>query len=684
MPNPDFVEQRRYLHRILIVALGLSLLFGLVVGRLVLLQYFKSDYYVDQARKHHTKTVRVTPLRGSIRSSLGTPLATSAFYETAYLASYHLPSDPLERKRLALRLAKCVDMPFERVLERLDRQGDSVLQRRLPEEKVNELIAIREEFRLPSVALYFVREGKRVYPKGKLAAHLVGYTKPDDFGDNIGMAGAEYAFNKEISGSFGKDRVEATVTGLTLTPLDEEIFLNATGGDVYLTIHDAIQEHAEQALAKQVNDFSAQGGVCVVMEVGTGAILAMASEPSFDPNSPGAFPRENRTNRSLVHAISPGSVMKVFTSTALIEQNLMSPYEEIDCEKGRYSFRNARGRVIRTISDSHHAGVIPVHQAFAESSNVAFTKLGMRMEKENFHDQLLKLGFGRRTGIELPGEGAGIMYPVGDWTVQSLISVSIGYEIIATPVQVAAAMAAIANDGIYVKPRILKEIRSPKNELIYRAEPEILGRVCSPSTSRIVIGMMEEVVAAKYGTGGLAKVPGYRVAGKTGTTRKDQSPEDELEGRAYYASFVGVAPVEKPRIVIYAWVDEPHVKWGSSVAAPIFGHVAQHALRVLGIPETEPRDAKPLAPETKKNETRLAVADKPAPEPVLPPEEFEGVLMPDLSGLTIREVVEKLNGLSINAEMIGSGIAIRQQPPPNMPLRGMERGLVIFDKAAQQ
>ncbi|MFP4379120.1 MAG: penicillin-binding transpeptidase domain-containing protein [Candidatus Sumerlaeia bacterium] len=682
LTNSESVEKRRFLHRIMIAAFGVTLVFSAIVGKLIYLQYYKHDYYVERAQRHHTRTEKITPMRGSIYTSRGTPLATSSFPQTAYLAPYHIPSDEILQKGLALRLSKLLDIPYEKALSKVQRKSDVVLKRRIPEEVVNKLNSIREELGLPSNAIYTFKEGNRIYPQGTLAAHLVGFTKPDDYGDNIGVAGAERAFDEEIAGQYGKEKVETTVGGLTLTPLAEEAWRKASGNNVYLTIDDAIQEYTEQALREQVRETEARAGVCIVMEVGTGAVLAMASEPTFDPANPGLYPRENRTDRCLLHAIPPGSVMKTFTLASLIEQNLVSPYEEIDCENGIYYFRNSRGRAIRTIKDTHRSEVVPVHQAFAESSNVAFTKLGLRMKREDFYARLYRFGFGRKTGIEIPGEGAGIMHPAHKWSIQSQISVSIGYEIIVTPLQVAAAMAAIANDGIYVKPRLLNEIRSPANEIIHRAQPEIIGRVCSPQTSRIVLNMLEEVVHSEHGTGEAARVPGYRIGGKTGTTRKHHGSVDDPEKPGYYASFLAVVPVQNPRVVIYTWVDEPKVKWASASAAPICGRVAQHVVRVLGIPETEPREHE-APPEIPAPAAEVLVAEEDVAKPALPEALPGEKIMPDLHGMTIREVAEKLNTMQIDAKMIGSGVAVRQQPLPHHPMNGAERGLVIFDRITQ-
>jgi cell division protein FtsI (penicillin-binding protein 3) len=669
-PKPT---ERKYLHRILLVAMGLSLPFGGIVARMYHLQVVRHEYYRDRAEDQHVKTVKITPLRGSILSALGSPLAASSFRETAYIAPRYIDEDPLLRRKLAQEIADCLSMPSENVNKLMAQEGEPVLKRKLEETEVLQLIGIREEFDLPRPALYFVKEGKRFYPQGELASHVVGFTRSDDFGDNIGVEGAEAGFNQEIAGSYGKEKVEVNVVGQILSPIEEDSYLRAAGNDVYLTIHEGIQHYTETALKKQVELYQARGGVCVVMEVGTGAILAMASEPTFDLNAPGDAPGRNRKNQCLVDSIYPGSVMKVFTAATLLENNQLSPYEMVNCENGRKVF--VEGRLRRTIKDSHRMGIVTVLQAFAESSNVAWATLGQRLDKEVFYNQLRKFGFGSRTEIDLPGEGCGIMHPLKDWDAGSRISLPIGYEITLTPVQVAAAMAAIANNGEYVRPHVLKEVRSPKGELLYRAQPVVVGRVCSPQTTKILLDMMEEVV--QHGTGKEAALPGYRIAGKTGTTVKQFGSVDDPNKDAYYGSFLGVFPAEAPRVVVYAWIDEPKEdKFGGTVAAPICRMVAEHATRILGIeptmpiPSEVPRETdEPQSPETMIVETNSL-------SPALPDGDL--VLMCDLKGLTLREAVEKLNEMKMDADLVGTGVVIQQQPPPQTPVDTQARALVVF------
>lgn len=785
--------EKRYLHRTLAVALGFTLIFGVVLARLYYLQRYQHDSFAAKARRQHSKTVKIAPQRGMIFSSNNRPLAASRFMESAYLAPEHLRAlEDSEQfhKILANELARCLvgedapdfrkralelqddmtkpcpllslkgqydtpftdDVPFSGTVQwngtarlegvidkrkvvltgrvamgepttlkglgpggvelvfqgnaasnrnltwtgdvppdrtmtikgRLGRRPDFYLARKISQEMALELVSLREEYKLPSPAIYFVDEGKREYPGGELAAHVLGYTTSDEYGDNVGLAGAEMAFGNELSGAPGRDQVEVTVLGTPLSPVAEDALTSAAGHHVYLTINDAVQQYAEQALASQVEKYNAKGGVCVVLDIPTGGVLAMASWPGFDPNDPPRDPTDARLrNRCLVESIQPGSVMKLFTATTLLENNLLSPFEMINCYGGVHQFPDGR-----TIKDSHHAGIVPVHEAFAESSNVAFAQLGMRLDKQVFHAQLETFGFGRRTGMDLPGEGSGILHAVEKWGLPSRVSIPIGYEITLTPVQVAAAAAAIVNNGHYMQPHVLLEVRTAKNELVRPYPPRHIRDVCSPQTSRIMLDLLEEVVT--QGTGKDAAVPGYRVGGKTGTTVKagpaggGEGDDSPTPGKRYYASFIGVIPIEKPRLVIYSWIDEPQgEKYGGTVAAPIFRMVAEQAVRMLGIePSSDPALA---AAANKSDPSQAAKPAKPSATPAPALAEMPAValpdsqgVMPDLTGLTMLEAASRLQHLSADAQMVGWGVAVRQQPAPGTPLEPSTRGLVVF------
>lgn len=565
-----------------------------------------------------------------------------------------------------------------------------VLKKKITEAEKMELIALRDEFNLPRMAMYFLKEGKRQYPSGSLAAHVIGYTTSNNQGDNSGKSGAERTFNESLNGVASTDKIEVTNFGQGISPIAQDALTSATGNNIYLTINKTIQQTAEKALAIQVREYDARGGICVVMDIPTGAILAMASYPTFDLNVPPSDPNQKgQINQCVQAAIPPGSVMKIFTSVALLEAGKMSPGERINLQyedgwptwgKGHKFENGTAGKHI--VNDSHKV-VDPIDETlpptvetvFAQSSNVAYVHLGLRMDPTEFYEYLMKFGFNQKTNIDLPWERLGTVKPPTDWYKSDHISISFGSGLMLTPIQVTAALAAVANDGHYMQPHILKEIRSAKNELISRFVPHKVNDICSPQTSEIMIRMMEEVVMT--GTGENAALSGYRVGGKTGTTR-DLAKSAEKDPY-YYASFAGIIPLDKPRLAIYSWVDDPQgAKYGGTVTAPVFRAVAAEATRILGI-RPAPQVATSSSARPKRSRPPLAEKSFKAGM-ALPPPQSPGtaIVMPDLHGKTLREVVMTLNRLKIDAQLVDWGVAISQQPPPGEQLAANERSLVVF------
>ncbi|HNY26163.1 MAG TPA: penicillin-binding protein [Candidatus Sumerlaeota bacterium] len=800
MAEPHPMETR-YLHRTILVAMGFSLFFGLIVARLWFLQVYAHDDYVNQARKQQNITIDVEPRRASIYSSNGDPLAISVPRKSVYLEPEYLEEseDPAFPANLARDLARCVygdelseaelqtkadafatrmrlqnDLKLKGTDEAKTTETETLLKgvvngqsraflrgkilgqdatlsgevknlkpitlqgkvggktevtfsgeamknrsitltgevegrtlelkgflawrprflvgRRLDDEKVEQLDRLIKKYELPAQTIRPREEWERNYPNGSLAAHAIGLTRSDDYGDNIGASGVERQFSEDLQGNLSTYTMQAAFRQ-SLAPLDEAAYTSATGNHVYLTLNKAIQQYAEEALAQRIGDpeIRAKAGVCLVQEIETGAILAMASYPTFDLNAP---PSEVPRNRCIGDAIQPGSVMKIFTSMALLENNKMSPYEIIDCDNKVHVFDVGRSKGYRVV-DSHSVGVVPVMRAFAESSNIGFVKLGLRLEKDEFYRQLQRLHFGERTGIDLPGENPGRLYPVDTWTIFSRISVSFGYELMVTPIQVISAVSAIANGGHYMRPYILKEVRSPRNEILRRQQPEDLGKICEPETAKILMSMMEQVVVSETGSGKGAAVPGYHVGGKTGTTRKDDKPDEDSPENRYYSSFTGIIPLDHPKIAIYCWLDEPQGKtiYGGKVAAPVFQRVAEHAMRVLAIPpdpvllaeavakkekekkndtEKESRPRKNKATETSQTLTAgMDYLPKPMPVP-------EGT-MPDLTGLTLAEAVERVQALDLDMKLKGTGVVMQQEPLPGTPIKPAMQGLITFD-----
>lgn len=687
--------------RLLLLAIVCLLTFGAIEARLYYLQVLSHETYASRAEYQQHKRVRLSPRRGEILDRNGVLLAGSHMTQTIILDTRRM-NGPADR-RLIEDLANAMGRPVDRVADYFERPARRYVYRKAPDEVIRAVEAVQSSYQLPAQVIQFETTSKREYPHGSLAAHLLGFTIIDDYGsDNIGGAGLELVYNDWLDGEYRDVRrlVNGAASRRELSELSDEAIHATFGHDIVLTIDQRIQMLTETALARSVNRFQAKGGVAVVMDVRTGDILALANCPDFDLNTfrDQGFEADQLRNRALTDPIEVGSVMKIITAALLIDHGLLSVDELIDCKGGVMRIAG------RTIRDTHHSTIIPFRTAFAESSNVAMAWLAdTRLETRTFYDGLVRFGLGRPTGINLPGEGGGILYPPNRWTAMSKASLAIGYETALTPLQVVTAVGAIANNGWRMKPRLVREIRNFRGETIQKFPPETLGRVVSAETCQTMLQLMEGVVlegtASREGT-----VPGYRVGGKTGTTVKHV--EDEDGNRLYVASFAGIAPIDDPRIVVYVYVDEPQGKrYGGDVAAPVFREIVEEALPLLGVAPSDPvawetaqiakRQGRPdellaaVRPAVEENELQAAMAVDPDDEfgpdvmPLLPDSETlvadaSAPRMPDLRGMTLIEAWETVGRRGIDARMLGSGTCVSQDPPPGAVLPPGRQAKVIF------
>ncbi|OPZ22748.1 MAG: Penicillin-binding protein PbpB [candidate division BRC1 bacterium ADurb.BinA364] len=473
-------------------------------------------------------------------------------------------------------------------------------------------------------------------------------------------------------------RVLVNGWGQSMEPMDEQLSLGSHGDTLVLTLDAQIQHFAETALARQVEALHAKGGICVAMDPKSGDILAAASYPSFIPDDPKTRQGEAMRNRAVLDAHQPGSVMKIFTYATALELNLISPTATIDCEGGRYSFSDGRSR--RSVSDSHPLGIVTYREAFAESSNIAAVKIGMDIPPEAFWAKLVQLGLTNPAGLNFPGERAGHLTPL-PWSFFTRTSVPFGYEIEMNAIQLTACAAAVANGGVKMKPRLVDRIISPEGVVVERFKPKSEGQMFAPLTCQIMMELMEAVV--EEGTGkGRAEVEGYRVAGKTGTMRKLPA-----EPPRYVASFLGILPVSDPQLAIFCSIDEPIAEnerfYGGSAAAPVFREVAEQAARLLGIPPDQPSQRPQFAEDFALEPVTIEEPD--AQNEMSAAGEAAVCRMPDLSSMTMREVKEALSealratpSIRVNSRFYGSGEVVRQDPPPDTPLRDRQEISVQF------
>jgi len=658
-----------YRLRILFVLCVFGVALVALIGRLYWLQVVRHDFYVKQALRYQVRNVPIRPKRGNIYDRNRRALAISTSLPTLYANTLQLPSDKTD---LAIKLGKVLDHPAEKVYDLLNKRGRLPIERTMADEIAEPVRNLLVNDLAWCNAFYLERESKRQYAKGRLACHILGYTTFDQNGETSGLAGLERQYDGEIRGNYKKYQVLRDAQSGLLTPINENYWSSAFGDELVLTLDESIQHVAESVLRTEIAKYQASCGVVVVQRCKTGEILAMASWPDFDPGDFGAAQPKSLCNHAVGYAFGLGSVMKTFTAAILLETGRLTRLDEpINCHNGVGSFPG-RPIPVRDVRD-HVLGIVPFRDVFRFSSNVGMCEAAQRLDRNAYSRLLESFGFGRRTGIDLPHENPGILRPVSRWTALSMSALPYGAEMSATPVQLVAAVSAVANGGLLMKPYIVKEVRTYEGRLVRRTEPIVRRRVISPITSRQMLELMEDVVGhptvdGKWegGTGKEARIAGYRVGGKTGTSPWISHPT------SYTASFVAVLPLPDPELTIFCCVDEPHgEKYGSVVAAPIVRKVAEHSLRILGIPPTQ---TAPSATDVQMTLHRVRdggqVARQTAPRGT----------MPDLRGLTMREVSDCLVGLELRLSYEGSGVVAAQEPPPLTPLRGVRECHVVFNR----
>jgi cell division protein FtsI (penicillin-binding protein 3) len=421
--------------------------------------------------------------------------------------------------------------------------------------------------------LIFKETSMRNYPKGALGAHVIGFSNRE----GVGSAGVEQRMNSYLQGT----------TGLRISQKDgrrHEIYSRRTvdiepqpGADVILTIDQQVQHFAEQALDELVQKYQPQGAWAIVQNVRTGEILAMASWPTFNPNryNDPRLPAEWLRNRTISYGYEPGSVMKAMIIASALDGGYVTPRDMFDCENGYWIYG---GKPLR---DSHGEGVLSVADILKKSSNIGAAKIALQMGNEKIYESLRNFGFGARSGIDLPGEEAGILWPVKGWSKISITRLAMGHEINVTALQMLSALSAIANDGVRMRPYVVKKVLSPDGETVFENMPGELGRPIKPQTAKTMSRLLARVTQPG-GTGTKAAVRGYSVAGKTGTAQRVDLENGGYRG--YVASFAGFLPVENPAISIIVVADDPQsAHYGGTVCGPAFKQIADQSVRYLRI-----------------------------------------------------------------------------------------------------
>jgi cell division protein FtsI (penicillin-binding protein 3) len=686
-PEPD-MNLRSPRTRIMIVAAVAALWSGAVFGRLAYLQLFRYSEYYSRAQHQQRLIVEVGARRAEIFDRNLNPLAMSVPVDSCFA----VPSEIADPDMVARLIGKVLGVPAEEIATRLASSHSFVwIARKLPPEKVTRIAALNLR------GIYFQREGGRFYPKRELAAHVLGYVDIDE----KGLGGIEYSLDDSIRSKPGKMLILADAHRRWYDSTDKA---PESGTSVVLTLDEKIQYIAEKELTQAIHDTQAKAGTVIVENPNTGELLAIANWPTFNPNAAKDSNPESRMDRAASALYEPGSVFKIVTLSAAIDQGITSADEIVDCQNGAIYIAGHR------IRDHKPFGLLSVAQILQYSSDVGAIKVGLRLGAPKFYDYIQAYGFGQPTGVDLPGESRGKLRRIENWTPVSVGSISMGQEIGVTPLQMITAVTAIANGGLIVRPHVISELRHG-NQVTEPQEPEP-RRVIKATTAATMRQMLEGVVLG--GTGKLAKLDGYTTAGKTGTAQKYDPATGRYSSHDLIASFVGFAPINTPAVTVYVQLDSPAGRHeGGQVAAPTFKRVAQQVLAYLRVPLDIPvtgdttrasrgRNAGERADE--KDDALSDVSDfdpmqssegsgvdDPAPTtaasaaastaPTVELAEGEGVPVPQLLGKTVRDVTQECLRIGVTPVLVGTGIATEQSPEPGVMIR---RGSHVTVQFARQ
>ncbi len=555
------------------------------VWTLINLQIKKGDFYKEKARNQQKRVIKLNPRRGTVYDRNGEEMAISIEVPSIYAAIPEI-ENPEKTAEVLSDIFPREKLDYYDIVKKLKKDRNFVwLARQISPEKWEKI----QNKSLEGIGC--IKESRRYFPRKNLCAHVLGYVGIDE----KGLAGIEHFFNSEIRGQSSKFIATKDAKGKKIVLKNIGKTQPSTGKDVVLTVDSTIQYFAEKELEKAISKYSASAGSVIVMNPKNGEIYAMASKPDYNPNARFSTLPENRwPNRAIQRLYEPGSTFKVVTGSVSLENNRVSPGETIYCGEGKIEIAK------RDIKDHEKYSDLTFREVIANSSNVGAIKVGRRLNEQIFYSYLKKFGFGKPTGIKLPGEAEGILREASKWSKLSAASISMGQEISVTPLQMLQALNVIVNDGKWIQPEIVRQI----------GEKSFDGKnshsVISKETARTMRNILLKVV--EEGTGKKAAIDGYKIAGKTGTAQK--IVDGEYSKSRFVASFMGFLPFENPRFSIIVVLDEPRgAYYGGQVAAPVFRKIASQILLYGKIPsEKKDNYIKTTYKKKQKKDTVMAKA----------------------------------------------------------------------------
>ena len=654
-----------------------------LIGRLLYLQFYKSAWLAENAIDQRIREIPVEAKRGVIFDRNGRELAVSVSTESIYA----IPAEIRNPDETAAKLAAILPLDADNLQNKLKkRQAFTWIMRKIEPETASAV----QRLNLPGIGI--TQENRRYYPHDNLAAHILGFTGID----SQGLDGVEMTFDSYLKGRSGSIVIEYDARGREIPNVSHRFLAPVEGHDLYLTLDLVIQQIVERELDRVIKETQAKSVTIIALDPRDGGILALANRPDYNPNRFGEVSPSLWRNVALSNAYEPGSTFKIITTSAVLAEQIVKAEEKF-FDPGEVE---VQGRNIHCWKHGGHGS-----QTFAEvvqnSCNVGFVNVGLRLGRESFFRYIDAFGFGQPTNIDLPGEAKGILIDRAKATPINLATMSIGQSIAVTPIQLAAAAAAVANDGKLLRPQIVREVRDKAGQLIRGFQPDVVRQVLDPAISRQVKEILESVVA--QGTGRNAYMEGFKIAGKTGTAQK-VGAGGYLPNK-YVASFIGFAPADNPQVALLVVIDEPvGLYYGGQIAAPVFGAVMKDVLQYLKVnpqvaadSKAEPEQAHVLVPgvinlsvseavkiieksglSPRLEEAGERVADQ-IPKPgsrmpggggvllyTLTPRYADGeITVPDLKAKTLREAADILANLGLAVNPAGTaGEVIKQDPLP--------------------
>ncbi len=641
---------------------------GVVVSAAYGIQVERGQEWRELAEKQRQRRLHISPRRGTIFDRNGATLADSVEVPSVSVDAFEMFRNVSDQQfpqfldNASQRLAKALSLDPDQVRDQLARRRRfASLKRRVT---VAEVEAIRKLERGEDggprlVGLMVEGEGHRYFPNRELAGPMLGFVAPDGEGKD----GIELTLNEQLRGHVEEVRGLRDRAGRLIFSEGIKNEKTLAGYNVHLTIDKGIQFAAERELEAAAHTFEAKSGSVVVVNPQTGEILAMASYPSCNPNDIAQSSLESRRNRAITDQFEPGSTMKVFTMAAALAHKVITPTQPMYCEEGAMAIDNV------LVRDTHPSAWLTPTQVLALSSNIGASKLGLGLGDRNLYEALQRFGFGKQTGVPLPGETPGVLRPRDrPWVQVETAAASFGQGISVTTLQMAMATAAIANRGRLLRPILVKRITDGSGAVVEETPTEVLRNAVSANVARVVSEMMVAVTEGE-GTGTEAAVPGFRTAGKTATAQKTDPATGKYSADLYTASFVGFVPADNPRIVVAVVLDEPMISHaGGAVAAPVFRRVCQASLRVLGVVEEQGPPVAQMEDVVDLAEENYAIMLPKPPIPALNPvvstsgSDQGAKTVVDVTGLPATSALQTLMKQGFIPQMVGSGKVVRQHP----------------------